>query len=125
MSRISSSRRDAFALVAFGGFAGAVTRYGVALALPATFPVGTLTANTLGTILLGFIVFDERLANSLSSRARLLAGTGFCSSFTTYSNFAAETMNLAPRLAVLNIVATYGLGLAGVLIGRAIARWVA
>jgi len=125
MSELSTPRRTALALIAVGGFVGAVARHGVAVALPATFPVGTLAVNTLGTFLLGVVAFDERLADSLAPSTRLLVATGFCSSFTTYSTFAAETVALGPGLSTLNVAATYGLGLGAVLLGRRVARWLA
>jgi len=125
MSDLSTPRRTALALVAVGGATGAVARHSIAVALPATFPVGTLLANVLGTFLLGVVVFDERLADSLAPSTRLLVATGFCSSFTTYSTFAAETVALGPWLATLNVALTYGLGLGAVLLGRQVARWLA
>ncbi|MEF8813201.1 MAG: CrcB family protein [Halovenus sp.] len=123
MSELSTPRRTALALIAVGGVAGGVARHSVAVVLPAAFPVGTLVANVLGTFLLGVVVFDQRLANSLTPSTRLLIATGFCSSFTTYSTFAAETSSLGPRLATLNVAVTYGLALGAVLLGRQVARW--
>lgn len=122
MPTSSTPRRTALALIAVGGVAGAVARYSIAVVLPGTFPVGTLVANVLGTFLLGVVVFDERLADSLAPSTRLLVATGFCSSFTTYSTFAAETASLGPRLATVNVAATYGLALGAVLLGRRVAR---
>lgn len=111
------------ALIAGGGFAGAVTRHAFAVSLPASFPWGTLAANVLGTFLLGILLYDARLGDLLSAEARLLAGTGFCSSFTTYSTFAAETQALTPELAAANVVANYALGFLAVVAGRLVARW--
>jgi CrcB protein len=110
-------------LVAVGGFVGAVCRHGLAVALPAGFPVGTLAANVAGTFLLG-VLLSEALADALSAETRLVAGTGFCSSFTTYSTFAAETSGLAPGLAAANVALNYGLGFVAVLAGGAVAGWV-
>jgi len=112
------------ALVAVGGALGAVCRWGVSVALvgPA-FPVGTLAVNVLGAFLLGVLLYERRLRNVIPSRVRLVAGTGFLSSFTTYSTFAAETVALAPALAGLNLAANYALGFLAVLAGRRVARW--
>lgn len=118
-----SSRPSALALIAAGGFLGAVGRHALALSLPAAFPWGTLAANVLGTFLLGVLLYDERLADRLSAQTRLLLGTGFCSSFTTYSTFAAETLALSPELAAANVLANYLLGFAAVLLGRLVVRW--
>jgi CrcB protein len=111
-------------LVAVGGFAGATLRHAVAVALPATFPWGTLGANVGGCFLLAVLLYERHLADRLSVETRLVFGTGFCSSFTTYSTFAAETAGLTPRLAAANVAANYTLGLLAVLCGGAVARWV-
>lgn len=110
-------------LVVFGGAAGALSRHFVALALPGGFPWGTLAVNVGGAFLLGVLLYEKRLANRLSRETRLVAGTGFLSSFTTYSTFALETATLQPRLALANVVATYTLGFLAVVVGRAVARW--
>jgi len=118
-----SLRQSALALIAAGGFVGAAGRHALALASPAVFPWGTLAANVLGTTLLAVLLYDRRLADRLDPETRLLLGTGFCSSFTTYSTFAAETATLAPELAAVNVLANYTLGFLGVLLGRGVARW--
>jgi CrcB protein len=109
-------------LIAVGGFAGASLRYGVTVALPGGFPWGTLAVNVLGSFALGVLLYEARLTGRLGPRIRLLVGTGFLSSFTTYSTFAAETAALSPTLAVANVGANYALGFAAVLAGRAIVR---
>ncbi|WP_436907077.1 fluoride efflux transporter FluC [Halosimplex marinum] len=122
------TRPESLALVAVGGFAGAALRYAVALALPGAFPWGTLAANGLGSFALGVLLYEKRFSDAVSAEARLVVGTGFLSSFTTYSTFAAETTTLAgtggPTLAAANVAANYAVGLAGVLCGRRVARWV-
>jgi CrcB protein len=117
------ARLRPLALVGAGGFAGAVLRYGLAVGLPSSFPAGTLAANVLGTFLLGILLYEARLADLLSPETRLVVGTGFCSSFTTYSAFALETSQLAPAMAAANVGLTYGLGFGAVLLGQVVARW--
>ena len=125
-TRPSLDRFGPLLLVAAGGFAGATARYGVGLAFPAAFPWGTLTVNVAGSFALGVVLYEARLLGALGSDVRLLLGTGFLSSFTTYSTFAAQTMALSPAMAVLNVTANYGLGLLAVLAGRsAVRRWLA
>lgn len=110
-------------IVGAGGFAGAVLRHAVAVVLSAPFPWGTLAANVGGTALLALLLSDARLGDALDPETRLLVGTGFCSSFTTYSTFAAETVALAPELAAVNVAANYGLGVGAVVLGRLAAGW--
>jgi CrcB protein len=108
--------------VAVGGFTGAVLRYAVTVALPGGFPWGTLAVNVAGSFALGALLFEARLTGRLGRRARLLVGTGFLSSFTTYSTFAAETAALSPTLVVANVGANYAVGFAAVLAGRSVVR---
>jgi CrcB protein len=118
-------RLEPLVLVALGGFAGATCRYLVALAAPVGFPWGTLAVNVVGSFLLGVLLYESRLVGALSAETRLVVGTGFLSSFTTYSTFALETAALDPTLAVVNVAANYALGLLAVLAGRLLARVVA
>lgn len=107
------------ALVAVGGFAGATLRWAVALLAPGL--PGTLAVNAVGSLALGFLVYEAVGTSALADEARTLLGTGVLSSFTTYSTFAVESASVAPPLLVANVVANYALGFAGVLVGRALA----
>ena len=84
--------------VAAGGAIGALGRYGLYNAVHAGlgrgFPYGTLAVNVLGSLLIGFLyvwLFD-RLNMGSHWRAFLLVG--FLGSFTTFSAFSIETLNL-------------------------------
>lgn len=110
-------------LVAAGGFAGALSRYAVALVLSAPFPWGTLVVNVVGAFALGLAVYATTTRDRVSEKARLLVSTGFISSFTTYSAFAGETIALDPTLAALNIAGNYALGFFAVLLARGVIRW--
>jgi len=112
-------RAEAAALVAVGGFAGANLRFLAGQAVAGLG--GTLAVNALGSFLLGFLVYEAELAGVLSRRARLVLATGFLSSFTTYSTFVLDAASAAPAVAVAYVAASYGLGFAGVLAGRAVA----
>lgn len=115
--------RRAAALVAVGGFAGALSRHAVSVVLPETFPWGTLAVNVLGAFLLGVFVYETAARGRISDTTRWVVSTGFLSSFTTYSTFASETMALAPRLAAANVAASYGLGFLAVVVAREVVRW--
>lgn len=116
-------RIETLTLVAGGGLAGALCRYAIAAVLSGPLPWGTLAANATGAFLLGVLLYERRLRGAVPTRLRLVAGTGFLSSFTTYSTFAVETAALPPLLAAANVAATYGLGALAVVAGRAVARW--
>jgi CrcB protein len=116
-------QRRAAALVAAGGFAGALSRHAVALALPGGFPWGTLAVNVMGAFCLGLVVYELADRGRLSVAVRRFVATGFLSSFTTYSTFAAETVALDPLLAAANVAANYGLGVLAVLLARGVVQW--
>jgi CrcB protein len=117
------ARVEPLALIAVGGFAGAILRYAVSGVFSGPFSWGTLAVNVLGSFALGVLLYESHLIGALSAETRLVVGTGFLSSFTTYSTFAVETSQLSPLLAAGNVGANYALGLAGVLLGRVVARW--
>lgn len=123
MSQAQALRRTRpLVLVAVGGFLGAVTRHVVSASL-STALLGTLVVNVVGCFALGALLSEARLANALSAETRLVLGTGFLSSFTTYSAFAVQTLSLSPRLAVANVAATYAFGFLAVVLGGVVARW--
>ncbi|MCU4802522.1 CrcB family protein [Halobacteria archaeon HArc-gm2] len=117
------------ALVAIGGVLGAVARHAVTVSLPTaaisvpSAVLGTLVVNVVGSFALGVVLSEARLATALSAETRLVVGTGFLASFTTYSTFAVETASLSPRLAVVNVAGNYALGFLAVVVGQVVARW--
>ncbi|HFQ92134.1 MAG TPA: fluoride efflux transporter CrcB [Chromatiales bacterium] len=116
--------------IAAGGAAGALLRYwtslGVHSLLGRGFPYGTLTVNVAGSLLMGllFVLFVERLNLGSEWRAAILIG--LLGSFTTFSTFSIETLNLLEQgetlKALLNILlsVTLCLGAAwlGIITGR-------
>jgi CrcB protein len=106
-------------LVAMGGALGANVRYVIGLVVPGLG--GTFVANVVGCFLLGFIIYEAQYTALLSNRSRLVFGTGFLSSLTTYSTFAVETAGVSLALGAANVVGNYAAGFAAVLIGRAVA----
>src|SRR5688572_18401891 len=84
-------------LVAAGGAAGSVLRYLIGGAVqhlsPRGFPIGTLSVNVLGCLLIGILA---RLFLNMQAAAsmRTFLIVGFCGGFTTFSAFSHETIAL-------------------------------
>ncbi len=106
-------------LVAIGGALGANARYFVGTAVSGLG--GTFVANVLGCFSLGLLVYGTQRTDLIAERAKLLLGTGFLSSFTTYSTFALETAQSEPVIGVGYVVASYAVGFTAVLVGRSTA----
>ncbi|ELY78708.1 fluoride efflux transporter FluC [Natrinema gari] len=114
-------RLETLALIAVGGFAGSNLRF-FAMGLVPDVP-SIVLVNAVGSAVLAFLVYEADYADRLTARTRLVFTTGVLSSLTTYSTFALQTALAASPLALGGIVAAnYGLGLAGVLVGRFLAR---
>lgn len=97
--------------IAGGGAIGALSRYGASLGVYSLFgrgfPYGTLFVNVAGSFLMGVlsIMLLERFNLGPEWRAAILVG--FLGSFTTFSTFSIETLNLLEQgdfnRALLNI----------------------
>lgn len=108
-------------LVFVGGGLGAVSRFLVTTALAGklgNFPLGTLAANVLGSLLMGLVI------GILAGRAdsvRLFVAVGFLGGFTTFSSFSAETLALIQNgqifSATANVVVSVAAGLAACAVG--------
>ncbi len=99
-------------IVGFGGFLGAISRYGLSLLLRNVFPhfpFGTFTANVLGCFLVGFLVFAIPEAKSPFPYWRELFVTGFLGALTTMSTFMLETYRI---LTFQDLIATLLYGMA-------------
>ena len=85
-------------LVGFGGFLGSIARYLVAkLNLTWFFhgiPMGTLTVNILGSILIGFFLGIFVNSDLINTNFKLFVVVGFCGGFTTFSSFTNENFIL-------------------------------
>jgi CrcB protein len=85
----------AILLVMVGAAAGGAARFLVThftsdLSHHSGFPYGTLIVIVVGSLLVGYVL--TWVADHEHDRWRLLAATGFCGGFTTFSAFAFETM---------------------------------
>ena len=83
------------------------------------FPYGTLLVNVVGSFLVGYVL--TWAGDHEHDRWRLLAATGFCGGFTTFSAFAFETMAYYREgrflAMVLNIMLNNALAFAALLWG--------
>ncbi|OZC46024.1 CrcB family protein [Rhodococcus sp. RS1C4] len=119
------SSMSALASVFVGGVVGTLARVGVEEALPhrpSGWPVATFVINIVGAFVLGLVL--ENLARrgpdiGVRQRVRLLAGTGFCGAFTTYSTFALEAV-LLTRDGHWSTASAYG---AGTVVLGGVAAW--
>jgi len=88
-------------LVVGGGAAvGAWLRWGLSMALNPVFPtlpLGTLAANLIGGLLMGFAMELITRHTLLSPEVRLMLTTGFLGGLTTFSAFSAEISTLILR----------------------------
>ncbi|MCW3034490.1 MAG: fluoride exporter [Solirubrobacteraceae bacterium] len=108
---------------AIGG-AASVTRHLVYRVLSrgrsSRFASATLAVNVSGSLVLGLLV-----GAGVHGDAYLLAGTAAIGSYTTFSTWMLDTERLAEAgraaWAVLNILASFALGIAAVELGRTIA----
>ena len=86
-------------LVALGGAFGSALRYLLGWLWPATNnggpPLGTLTANVLGCLVIGFVGELLQRSFGMNEQLRLLVCVGFCGGLTTLSTLVNETSGMA------------------------------
>ena len=114
-----------------GGGLGAVSRYGLGkwLGFSATgFPIGTLAANLLACLLLGFLGGIVMHKANFNPQLKLGLATAFCGGFSTFSTFSIESFQLFEQgkagLGILYIVLSIVLCLAGIWLGQMLGRLV-
>lgn len=112
-------------LVAVGGAAGTLARYGLVEAVkklnpqpagPPVFPAGTLVVNLIGCFAIGYLATSFSAGVREEYRAAVLVGV--LGGFTTFSSFAWETQTLwaagrtAAALSYIALSVAAGLALA-------------
>lgn len=112
--------------VALGGALGAVARYGLSTWLynpEQRIPWGTLTANVVGSFLMGvlFVVILERA--KLPPEMRLFLMTGFLGAFTTFSAFSLESVALIHEGHVMAAIFYVILSITLCIAALAVAMW--
>lgn len=88
-------------LVVLGAAVGAPVRYATATLLDGRLPRGTILVNWVASFLLGWVS-----GRGLHGDLMALFGTGFCGALSTYSSFAAQTVERGVRLGAVNVVVT-------------------
>lgn len=116
--------------IAIGGSIGAVLRYsaslGVASIMGRGFPYGTLFVNVVGSLLIGLlsVMMLERFNVGPEWRAAIFVGV--LGSFTTFSTFSLETLNLIEQgeliAAITNVLLSIVVCLIAVWLGVVLGR---
>ncbi len=125
-------------ILAVGGGAaiGAWLRWGLGVMLNPVFPtlpLGTLSANLIGGLLMGFAMETLTRHAIMSPELQLLTTTGFLGGLTTFSTFSAEIVTLLLRKEYLwgtiaiasHVVGSLALTILGILLVRAAYAWAA
>jgi fluoride exporter len=119
-------------VVGLGGFIGAIARYGVtrwmARFSAGGFPVGTMLVNVLGCLLIGVVFAVVETRPHIPASLRLFIMIGILGSFTTFSTFGHETLELlkagASGSALAYLSGSVAVGLVAVIAGRALGNLV-
>ncbi len=111
-------------LIAFGGSAGALSRYWLSKYIQHSvgelFPWGTLVVNLAGCFAIGFL-FELFESAVIPTELRSLLTIGFLGAFTTFSSYSVETINLFRdgeiRFALTNVLVSNAAGILLVVMG--------
>jgi fluoride exporter len=117
-----------------GAAVGAWLRWGLGALLNPIVPVlplGTLAANLIGGLLMGFAMELLTRHAIMSPEARLLVTTGFLGGLTTFSTFSAEVVTHLLRKEYMwgavvvgtHVVGSVALTIVGILVVRALYAW--
>ena len=123
-----------FIAVGVGAAVGAWLRWGLGMALNPLFPtlpLGTLAANLIGGLMIGFAMELLTRHAVLPPEVRLLVVTGFLGGLTTFSTFSAEVVTLLLRREWLwgsitiggHVLGSLVMTIAGIAAMRAVYAW--
>ena len=115
-------------LVGAGSFLGGALRYLISMLLKSAcgtlFPLGTFVVNSLGCLLLGFVLGLFGKYNATSSSWCLFLSVGFCGGFTTFSTFANESLRILQN-GFLSLVSYVAASIVAGVLMVALGYWIA
>ena len=95
-------------LIGAGGFVGSVARFLVSRLNTRvewfSIPIGTLTVNVLGSLLIGFLIGISEKSPILTVEWRMFLMVGLCGGFTTFSSFTGENLVLLKNGQILPLL---------------------
>ena len=102
-------------LIGTGGFIGSVARFLVSRLNTRiewfSIPIGTLTVNVLGSLLIGFLIGISEKSPVLTVEWRMFLMVGLCGGFTTFSSFSGENLVLLKNGQILPMLLYTGLSI--------------
>ena len=102
-------------LIGAGGFVGSVARYLVSRLNTRVewfaIPLGTLTVNVVGSLLIGFLIGISEKSPILTVEWRMFLMVGLCGGFTTFSSFTGENLMLLKNGQILPLLLYTGLSI--------------
>jgi len=102
-------------LIGTGGFIGSVARFLVSRLNTRidwlSIPMGTLTVNVLGSLLIGFLIGISEKSPILTVEWRMFLMVGLCGGFTTFSSFSGENLVLMKNGQILPLLLYTGLSI--------------
>ncbi len=125
-----SKDMETFLLISIGAILGANLRYWVggwaANLFGTSFPYGNLIINLTGSFILGFFIALTSERVFLDPRWRILVAIGLLGSYTTFSSYTLESINLITENqwipGLFNLFGSAFLGGLAVLLGIFLAR---
>ncbi len=112
-------------LIGIGGFIGAILRFLISGWIQngvATFPLGTLGVNFIGSFILSLILYSSEYKGFFTEETRIFLAIGVLGAFTTMSTFSYESFKLLEEKEIfplsVNIIGTVVLTLFAIYLGK-------